>query len=260
MLLLEGKSVIITGGASGIGAATAALAAKAGARVTVADLDRERGDAVVAQIVEEGGEAQFVRADISAEADVAAMVEAAVGRYDALHCAFNNAGAPGYSHTGHGSRLTHFADLPLDAFRRNIEINVVGTFLCMKHEIAAMLATGGGSIVNTSSGAGVLAIEGAADYVSSKHAVIGLTKAAALDYATRGIRANAVIPGVIRTPMVETSFAGNPDMDEWAIAAQPNKRMGRPSEVGEAVIWMLSDAASLVTGISMPVDGGYTMV
>lgn len=256
---LDGRSIVVTGGASGIGAATVRRAAALGARVTIADLDEPRGQAIADEIGAAGGTAHFVRTDIADAGDVAAMVDAATSRYGPLHGAFNNAGLEAYSHRP-GNAATAFADLPVEAFRRSQDVNVVGTFLCMQREIAAMLETGGGAIVNTSSGAGVLAIADAADYVTAKHAVIGLTKSAALDYATKGIRVNALIPGVIRTGMMESAFAGNPDLWDWAADMQPNKRIGEPVEVAEAALWLLSDAASLVTGISLPVDGGFTMV
>jgi len=260
MTALNQKSIIVTGGGSGIGAAAVLLMARVGARVTVADINEAGGQDVVGKVVADGGEAQFVRTDISDEGDVEAMIHAAVAAYGRLDGAFNNAGIPAYSHQGKGKSLTCLDTMPVEIFRRGIEINVVGTFLCMKYEIAAMKATGGGSIVNTSSGAGVLAIAGAPDYVAAKHAVIGLTKSAALDYATVPIRVNALIPGVIRTPMMEASFEEHPHLYDWAAEMQPNKRLGKPVEVAEAALWLLSDAASFVTGISMPVDGGYAMV
>ena len=147
-----------------------------------------------------------------------------------------------------------------EVFRAALEVNLVGTFLCMKHEINALLQNGGGSIVNTSSDAGILAIANAADYVSSKHAVIGLTKAGALDYATRNIRVNALIPGVTRTGMMQVAFAENPELEQWAADIQPNKRIAEPAEIAEAALWLLSEAASFVTGSSMLADGGYAMV
>jgi 2,5-dichloro-2,5-cyclohexadiene-1,4-diol dehydrogenase 1 len=260
MAELKGKSIIVTGAGSGIGAAAAIRGAAKGAKVTVADINEAGGRDVVVKIREQGGEAQFVATDISKEDQVKALVAAAVSAYGPLHGAFNNAGVPAYSHTGKVGAFTAFADLPVEIFRRGLEINVVGTFLCMKYEIAAMLETGGGAIVNTSSGAGILAIAGAADYIAAKHGVIGLTKSAALDYATRNIRVNAVLPGVTRTGMMEASFAADPKLYEWAAEMQPNKRIGDPAEVAEGALWLLSDAASFVTGISMPVDGGYSMV
>lgn len=256
---LEQRSIIITGGGSGIGEATAIRAAAAGALVTVADIDDARGRSVVEAIREQGGEAQFVHADVGRDHEVQGMIAAATSAYGALHGAFNNAALLGWSYSG-GRELTRLADMPTEAFRRAASVNVVGTFLCLKHEITAMLDTGGGSIVNTSGAVGVVAIEFAADYVASKHAVIGLTKAAALDYATQGVRVNALLPGITRTPAMEASFAQNPELEDWAAGVQPNKRVGEPSEVAEAALWLLSDASSLVTGVSLPVDGGFLMV
>ena len=254
---LAGKSIVITGAAAGIGAATARLAAQQGMCVTLADLDRDAGTAVAAGIERDGGVAQFVATDIADEAAVARMVSAAVERFGALHAAFNNAAVPSYSHT---DTAADFADMPVAAIRRSLAVNVMGTFFCMQHEILAMLATGGGAIVNTASNVGVLAIPQAADYIASKHAVIGLTKSAALDYARRDIRVNAVLPGVTRSRMMEESFARNPQLIDWATSVQPNGRVAEAEEIGRAALWLLSDAASFVTGISLHVDGGYSIV
>jgi 2,5-dichloro-2,5-cyclohexadiene-1,4-diol dehydrogenase 1 len=255
--VLKDKSIIITGGGSGIGAAAAIAAANYGAKVTIAGRDIGRANAVVSQIEKAGGEAQFIQCDISDEAQVERLVQAAITRFGPLHGAFNNGGIPSYSHSNSPFAL---ADMPVDAFRRTIDINFIGTFLCMKYEIQAMLETGGGAIVNNSALAGILAIETAPDYISAKHAVIGLTKSAALDYAKRNIRVNAVLPGLTRSRMVEQSFAKHPELIAWGESVQPNGRIGEAHEVGEAALWLLSDAASLVTGISMPVDGGYSLV
>jgi 2,5-dichloro-2,5-cyclohexadiene-1,4-diol dehydrogenase 1 len=259
MTQLAGKSIIITGAGSGIGAATAIRAAKAGALVTVVDVNEAGGRSVVDQIAADGGRAQFIRTDILDEEQVEAMVDGAISAFGTLHGAFNNAGIPGYSHRV-GGTFTRFADFTLDAFHSGFDVNVLGTFLCMKHEIKAMLKLGGGAIVNTSSTVGILAIAGAPDYVSAKHAVIGLTKSAALDYATDNIRVNTVLPGITRTPMLEASGESNPGLMDWAAGMHPVKRLGQPLEIGEAALWLLSDAASFVTGISMPVDGGLSMV
>ncbi len=257
--MLDGKSVIVTGAGSGIGAAAALLAAESGARVTVADVDEVGGGTTVEAIVGKGGDAQFVRTDISDEAQVEALIGAAVARYGRLDAAFNNAGIASFSHVP-GNTPTLFGDLPLAALRQTFEVNAIGTFLCMRAELRAMLATGGGAIVNTASNAGILAVEAAADYVGSKHAVIGLTKAAALDYAKRNIRVNALLPGVVRTKMMELSFAENPELEDWAASIQPVGRYGQPRELAEAAVWLMSDRASFVTGISLSVDGGYSMV
>jgi len=257
---LKGKSIIITGGVSGIGESASLLAAKRGARLTIADLNSVAGDKLVEKIRAEGGVAQFIQTDIAEELQVKAMVAAAIAVYGRLDGAFNNAGVNGFSHRGIQSQPVLFADVPLDAFREVMNINVAGTFLCMRYEIPAMLQSGGGAIVNTSSQAGHLAIPSAPDYIASKHAVIGLTKSAALDYATQNIRVNAVLPGVTRTPMMEASIDANPQIEQWAAQIHPIKRLGMPHEVAEAALWLISDSASFITGISLSADGGYSMV
>lgn len=256
--MIEGKSIIITGAASGMGAAAARLAAADGAKVTLADLSEAGGLAMVDEITAAGGQAQFVRTDISVEEDVKAMVAAAVNAYGRLDGAFNNAGLPPLSSAKNG--FFPLADLETGSFRKSLEVNVLGTFLCLKYEIRAMLATGGGAIVNTSSANGLVAIPGAPEYIASKHAIIGLTKAAALDYVTQGVRVNAVLPGIIRTPMLTTAVDNNEEAITAYTAAMPIGRLGRPEEVAEAALWLLSDAASLITGASLSVDGGQTMV
>lgn len=255
---LTGKSLIVTGAASGMGAEGALRAARYGARVTVADLSVEAGQEVVARIRADGGQAQFVRTDIAVEEDVQRLVQAAVSAYGGLHGAYNNAGIPPHSSARHG--IFPLAELSERDFRRALDVNVVGTFLCLKHEIPAVIASGGGAVVNTSSANGLVAGPAEADYVASKHAVIGLTKAAALDYATQGVRVNAVLPGVIRTPMLTTASGGDESAVEAYTALMPIGRLGEPGEVAEAALWLLSDAASLITGASVSVDGGQTMV
>ncbi len=253
------RSIIITGAATGIGEATAVLAGNRGMQVTIGDLDEAGGKAVAEKIRAAGGEAQFVRTDISSEADVDELVAAAVKRYGQLDMAFNNAAIVGYSHSG-GRSLHRLAELPVESFKKSMDVNLVGTFLCLRAEIRAMLETGGGSIVNTSSNAGILAVVGGADYVASKHGVIGLTKAAALDYVQQSIRVNALLPGVTQTPLVEDLLKRDPAIAEWARTVQPIGRLAKPSEMGEAALWLLSDAASFVTGVSLSVDGGFSMV
>jgi 2,5-dichloro-2,5-cyclohexadiene-1,4-diol dehydrogenase 1 len=255
---LEGRSLIITGAASGIGAEAARRAASGGARVTLADLSADAGERVVGEIRQAGGEAQFVRTDISEEDDVRRLVESAVERYGALHGAFNNAGVAPFSSVGNGWHP--LAELPTPALLRSLKVNVIGTFYSMKHEIPAILASGGGAIVNTSSANGLVAIPNSAEYIAAKHAVIGLTKAGALDYATRGVRVNAVLPGIIDTPMLAAAVGPDVDLQGAFAGAMPIGRLGRPGEVADAALFLLTDAASLITGASISVDGGQTVI
>ncbi|AEF38615.1 SDR family NAD(P)-dependent oxidoreductase [Hoyosella subflava] len=256
---LADKSIIVTGAGSGIGEAAAVLAAERGAQVTLADIDDDAGQSVLDRIHRDGGTAQFVHVDISITEHVQNMVAAATSAYGKLDGAFNNAGLPAWGQRP-GNTSTPFADLTPEMLQGTLDVNVVGTFLCIKHQIEAMLRTGGGSIVNTSSDAGILAIASAGDYVTSKHAVIGLTKSAALDYATQGIRVNALLPGITLTPMMAKSFDKNPELRSWADKMQPIGRVAQPAEVAEAALWLLSDRASFVTGSSLVVDGGFSMV
>ena len=249
---LANKSIIITGAGRGMGRETALLAGRAGAQVTVADMDEASGRETVAMISGAGGTAHFVRVDVANEAQVEAMVAAAVSTYGRLDGAFNNAGVP--------PSATVLHELRLETFQRAMSINLVGVFLCMKHEIAAMLKTGSGSIVNTASTAGLAAFPAATEYIASKHGVIGLTKAGAVDYGKLGIRINAVLPGATLTPMLVGAMASTPGLEEYMIAQQPIGRLGQPREIANAAVWLLSDDASFVTGASLSVDGGYTAV
>lgn len=259
MSTLSGKSILVTGGASGIGAATSELLVSLGASVTIADLNDDAGGELAKRLSDGAGGAQFVHTDIADEDQVAAAVTTAESAYGALHGASNNAAIPPHTSAANGTFLT--ADLPRSAVERSLAVNVVGTFLCLKYEIAACLRAGGGSIVNTSSANGLIALPAAADYVAGKHAIIGLTKAAALDYATQGIRVNAVLPGVIKTPMLYGAGpADDPSFVDNFIPAMPIGRLGESSEVAEVIAFLLSDAASLMTGASVSVDGGQTMV
>jgi NAD(P)-dependent dehydrogenase (short-subunit alcohol dehydrogenase family) len=235
-----GKVAIVTGGGSGIGRATALQLGSQGAHVIVADVNEEGGEKTVAEI---GGGARFVRTDVTNPADVDALVAACDGRLD---IAFNNAGTSG--------NFGNVADTDIDEWRRVVDLNLVGVYLCMRAELKVMGS--GGVIVNTSSGAGLMGFAGLSAYVASKHAVIGLTKTAALEYARAGIRINAVCPGTVRTPMLEGFFGG----DETALKAMgdmmPIGRLATAEEIAEAVVWLCSDHASYVTGMAMPVDGG----
>jgi NAD(P)-dependent dehydrogenase (short-subunit alcohol dehydrogenase family) len=247
---LDGKVALVTGGSTGIGRATAQAFAAEGATVVVADRAVEDGHETVRLIQDAGGRALFVEADMSVSADVEAMVARAVDAYGRLDIAFNNAGVEGEM----GISTHEFSDEEWD---RVIGVNLTGVWRCMKHEIAAMLGSGGGAIVNTSSIWGLVGVQGAAAYVASKHGIAGLTKAAALEYADQSFRINAVNPGPIRTPMVERFIANVPGAEAQMVAKQPNARLGRPEEVAEAVVWLCSDAASFVVGHTMVVDGGY---
>jgi len=243
---MDGDTAIVTGASTGIGEETAQRLAAEGANVVVADVAVDEGEATAEAIRAEGGEATFVETDVSDLDDVEAMVESAVETYGGLDVAHNNAGIEGESEAT--------ADQPLANWERVIDVNLTGVFNCMRAEIPAMLADGGGAIVNTSSIAGTVGFPELSPYVASKHGVIGLTKAAALEYGQAGVRVNAVCPGVIDTPMVEASAEST---IEQVTAATPIGRLGEPREIGDAVVWLCSDEASFVTGEAMVIDGGY---
>ena len=246
--LVDGKIALVTGAGSGIGRATALVFAREGAKVVVADVVVDGGEETVRLIKAAGGEAVFVKADMAKAAEVEAMVQKAVATYGRLDCAHNNAGIEGA--TG------RTADYREEDWNRVISINLTGVWLCMKYEISQMLKQGGGAIVNTASDAGLLGVPQMPAYVASKHGVVGLTKTAALEYAKSGIRVNAVCPGVIKTPMLERITGQRAGRAERMAAAEPVGRMGKPEEIAEAVVWLCSEAASFVTGLPMPVDGG----
>ena len=245
---MDNKIALVTGAGSGIGRATVLVFAREGAKVVVSDIVVEGGQETVQQIEAAGGEAIFVKADVSQAADVETLVAKTVETYGRLDCAFNNAGIEG--------SVKPTIDCTEEEFDRTIAVNLTGVWLCMKYEIQQMLSQGGGTIVNTASAAGLVGFPGLPDYVASKHGVVGLTKTAALEYAKSGIRVNAVCPGVIQTPMVERGAQLSPGFDELAVSMEPVGRFGQPAEIGEAVVWLCSDAASFVTGIPMQVDGG----
>jgi len=246
--LLAGKGALITGAASGIGRATALAFAREGARVAVADVDGSGGEAVAAQIRDGGGEARFFPTDVSREAAVEAAVSGTVAAFGRLDCAVNNAGI-----TGAPSPLQ---DLALADFERVIAINLQGVFLCMKHEIRAMRAQGGGAIVNMASGSGLIATPWLAAYCASKHGVLGLTKTAAVENARDGIRVNAICPGATDTPTLARTMAIDPQVEKMVLASLPGGRLGESGEIAEAAVWLCSDRASFVSGESMLVDGG----
>ena len=245
---VQGKVALVTGGASGIGRATALVFAREGAKVVVSDIVIAGGEETVALIKAAGGEAQFMKADVAKPAEVEALIAKMVAAYGRVDCAFNNAGIEG--------TMTSTLECTEENFDRTIAINLKGVWLCMKAEIAQMLKQGSGAIVNTASVAGLVGFQGLSAYVASKHGVVGLTKTAALEYAKSGIRINAVCPGVIQTPMVERLFQSSPQAGEAIAAMEPVGRLGKPEEIAEAAVWLCSDAASFVTGLPMAVDGG----
>jgi NAD(P)-dependent dehydrogenase (short-subunit alcohol dehydrogenase family) len=250
--ILDGKIALVTGGASGIGRATAVAMAREGARVAVADRSEESAAATVALINAASHQAIAIGGDVTREADVAAMVARTVSAFGRIDCAFNNAGVAGKSVGPMGQR-TH--ELSQESFDKMLAINLTGVFLCMKHEIMQMLTQGrGGAIVNTASIAGLIGLRTSAHYVAAKHGVVGLTKTAALEYATDGIRVNCVNPGYITTPMTKETMEARGDE---IMARVPMNRMGVPEEIAEAVVWMCSDKASFMTGAAQVVDGGY---
>jgi NAD(P)-dependent dehydrogenase (short-subunit alcohol dehydrogenase family) len=251
---LDGKSIIITGAGSGIGRAAADLFAASGARLILADHDATTGETAAAAVRAAGGEARFVRCDVTKDADVKAMVAAAVEAYGRLDGAFNNAGVSKY-----GAPLALGEEAEFD---RVMAINVKGVWLCLKHEITAMLAQKptGGSIVNTASVAGLYGAPRMEAYAASKHAVIGLTKTAALEYARKGVRVNSVCPGVIRTPMMDQATGGDAEREADIAKAHPLGRVGEPEEIAAAAMWLLSDASSFVTGHQLVADGGMTAI
>lgn len=247
---LEGKVIAVTGAGSGIGRAASLCFAEEGAKVVVSDISVPDGELTVKMIRDAGWEAVFVKCDVSDIADARNMVDKAVETYGRLDCAFNNAGIEGVN--------APVADYPDEIWDKAIGVNLIGVYHCMKYEISAMLKTGGGSIVNNSSILGTVGFANASAYVAAKHGVLGLTKTAAIEYATKGIRVNAVCPGFIETPMLERGgITTQPALKKFITDLHPMKRLGRPEEIAESVIWLFTDAASFVTGIALLIDGGY---
>jgi NAD(P)-dependent dehydrogenase (short-subunit alcohol dehydrogenase family) len=254
MGILDGKAVLITGAASGIGRATAQEAHAEGARLLLSDIDSGAGEALAAEIRDAGGQATFSVCDVTSEEAVQALVAQAVGDLGALDGAFNCAGILG--------TVALTTDTDYDAWRRILDVDLNGVFLCTKHELRAMAERGSGSILNMASAAGLIGWPGASGYVAAKHGVVGLTRAAALEFAAQGVRVNAICPSYTKTPMVDDLFenllGGDPAYVEAAVANHPIGRFADAREIAAACVWLLSDKASFVTGTAMSVDGGYT--
>jgi NAD(P)-dependent dehydrogenase (short-subunit alcohol dehydrogenase family) len=245
---LAGKVALVTGAASGIGAASALAFAAAGARVAACDRDLAGAEATAKLIAEAGGEAIAVSVDVTDPDQTQAMVDRVVESFGRLDCAHNNAGITG-------------ATAPLDKYAvsewdKVLAVNLTGVFLCLQAEVPAMKARGGGAIVNTASFSGLVAVPRIPAYVASKHGVVGLTKAAAVEFGRTGVRVNAVCPGSTRTPMVEGFSGGDARIEEAMAAVSPMNRLAEPEEIARTVVWLCSDEASFVNGHSLAVDGG----
>lgn len=247
----DGKVALITGASSGMGKAAAILFAQHGAKVALAARRDKEGEDTVKAIKAAGGEAIFVQTDVADEKQIEKLVDETLKKYGRLDYAFNNAGIEG----DQGVMIHDKTEKEFDAV---FNINVKGVLFCMKHEIRAMRKTGGGAIVNNSSVAGLIAIPAASIYIASKHAVNGLTKAAAVEYGTENIRVNAVCPAVIQTDMIDRFFKDKPELKASMNKAHPIGRIGQAEEVAKTVLFLCSDAASFITGQCLPVDGGYT--
>lgn len=244
----KNKVAVVTGASSGIGKSVSELYAREGAAVILSDINQELGEKTTEEIRTGGGEAIFVRADVSKPSDCENMVKAAMDKYGRLDFACNNAGI--------GGDQNPTADYSLESWDKAIAVNLSGVFYCMKYEIPAMLKSGGGSIINMASILGRVGFAGAVGYVAAKHGVLGLTKTAAIEYAPHGVRVNVVGPGFISTPLIK-ELEENPEINNMLISLHPVGRLGKPEEVAELVIWLSSDKASFVTGAYYPVDGGY---
>jgi NAD(P)-dependent dehydrogenase (short-subunit alcohol dehydrogenase family) len=254
MGIVSGKVALVTGAGAGIGRATALKFAAEGAKIVVSDINEKGGAETVAMIRKVGGEAVFIRADVAKQKDVADLIAATVKTYGHLDYACNNAGIEG--------KVMPLLEQTEDNFNSIMAVNVKGTFFCLQAEIAEMLEDGGGAIVNVSSVAGLIGFPGLSPYVASKHAVLGLTKNAALEYGKKGIRVNAVCPGGIDTRMLDSlatqASGGKSTSHEMMDPLHPIGHIGKPEEVAELIVWLCSPNASFVTGACVPVDGGFT--
>lgn len=250
--LFAGQVALVTGAATGIGRAASIRYAEEGAKVAVVDINETDGAETVRQIEAAGGEATFIRADMTKSADIAAMVGETVARYGRLDAAFNNAGTPG--------GFTNAVDCTEEEFDRVVALNLKSVWLCMKHEIPAMLASGGGAIVNTASQAAVQPSQHMLTYIATKAGVIGATRSVAVDYADQGVRANVLAPGPTATPMLMKGTEGlSITLDDFA-ARLPMKRIGRPHEQADVAVWLTSSQSSFVTGMVISADGGRNLI
>jgi NAD(P)-dependent dehydrogenase (short-subunit alcohol dehydrogenase family) len=248
--IFENKVAIVTGGSFGIGRAAAIAFAKRGAKVAVADWVEDEENETIKSIKNIGADALFIKCDVSNSNDVSNMITKTISHFGRLDFAFNNAGIEGLTANTHECTEANWD--------KTIGINLKGLWLCMKNEIPEMLKNNKGVIINCASVAGLIGFAGLPAYVATKHGVVGLTQTAALEYAKQGIRVNAVCPGVIHTAMIDRITGKDKEVEKKFIGMEPMGRMGNPEEVAEAVVWLCSDAASFVTGIAMPVDGGFT--
>lgn len=248
---LEGKVVIVTGAGGGIGAASCRIFADAGARLVISDISEAVAAPTLESVRARGGEAIAIAADVGSESSVSKLVDSTVEAFGRLDGAFNNAGVE--------QQNTALTELNLDQWERCLRIDLTGVFLCLKHQIPAMLKTGGGAIVNTSSGLGKLAIPHAVEYIAAKHGVLGVTRAAAVEYGARGIRINAILPGITLTPLI-ARLSQDPNLAaffEQLKSRHPINRFAEPEEIAQAAKWLLSNDASFVNGEAMAVDGGF---
>jgi NAD(P)-dependent dehydrogenase (short-subunit alcohol dehydrogenase family) len=242
------KVAFVTGAASGIGRATAVAFATEGARVAILDLTEKALSETAEAVRNAGAQVLTIACDVSKPEQVEAAIRQVIETFGRLDIAFNNAGVE--------NKAAPVAEIELDEWDRILDINLRGTFVCMKHELAQMVRQGSGVIVNTSSGAGVRGVAGGASYAASKHAIIGLTKSAALDYAKQNIRVNAILPGNIETPMMDRFTSGD---IQKAIDLEPVGRLGKPEEIADAVLWMSADLGGFITGAAISVDGGWSL-